>query len=82
MEKLLEILWRILNDKWIKYKFKFESVIAIILGREISIYSQNMVSYLKFLMRYPRLWYNQIYEPSCVFNESENRVYNEIYTDK
>lgn len=27
-------------------------------------------------------WHNQIYEPSYVFEESENQVYNEMYTNK
>lgn len=50
--------------------------------QEIRIHSQNVMGCLKFLIRYPGFWYNQTYEPFYVYNENEDRVYNEIYTDK
>ena len=55
---------------------------ARIARREIAIHLQNMVGYLKFLMRHPGFWHNQIFEPSHIYNENEERVYNEMYTVK
>ena len=40
-------------------------------GQEISIYLQNVMGCLEFLMSHPSFWHNQTYEPSCVFNENE-----------
>lgn len=80
MKKFSEISQGIQNIKQIEYKFELENDVAKMLGQEISIYLQNMMGYFKFLMGHPRFWYNQIYEPSHIFNESENRVYNKMYT--
>ncbi len=79
MEKLLEILWAILNNKWIKYKFEYQSGVAWIARQEIAIYSQNMFGCLKFLMKHPGFWYNQIYKPSRIYNENERQVYNKMH---
>ena len=80
MKKLSEILWSISNDKWIKHKFKHKSGVARIAGQEIAIYSKNVMGCLKFLMVHPNFWHNQTYEPSYIYNENEQQVYNEIYT--
>ncbi len=48
--------------------------------QEIAINSQNVVDCLEFLMGHPGFWHNQIYEPSCIYNENERQVYNEIHT--
>ena len=34
---------------------------------------------LKFLIGHLGFWHNQTYEPSCVYNENEHRVYNEMH---
>ena len=39
--------------------------------QEISIYLQNVIEYLEFLMGYLGFWHNQTYKPSCAFNENE-----------
>lgn len=46
------------------------------------IHLQNMIECLEFLIRHPGFWHNQIYEPSCIYNENEDRVYNEMHTGK
>ena len=61
MEKLLEILWGTQEDKWIEHKFNVGSDISEIVGQEIVIQSQNMLTYIKFLMRYLGFQYNQTY---------------------
>ena len=33
-------------------------------------------------MGHPGFWHNQTYEPSCVFNKNEHRVYNEMHSGK
>lgn len=40
-----------------------------------------MVSSVKFLMVYPNIQYNQIYKLYYIYNQNDNQVYNEIYTD-
>lgn len=80
MKNFLEILWGILINKWIKYKFELENNVAKMAKQEISIYLQNMVRCLKFLMRYSGLQNNQLYEPFYVYNENEEQVYNEMHT--
>lgn len=80
--KVLKILEGIPNDKQTKHKFDLENAVARIYGQKISIYLQNVVSYLKFLMGQPGFQHNQIYKSYYIFNQSENRVYNEMYTNK
>ena len=82
IEKLSEIPWSILNNEWIEHKFEFQSGVAEMAKREIAIHSQNVVGCLKFLMRYPGFRHNQIFELSRVYNENEERVYNEMHTGK
>ena len=41
-----------------------------------------MVRCLEFLIRHPNFWHNQTFEPSHVYNENEERVYNEMHTGK
>ena len=48
MEKLSEISWGILNNKWIEHKFKLENGVAKMAGREISIHLQNVLKCFKF----------------------------------
>lgn len=50
--------------------------------QKISIHSENMIGYLEFLMGHPDFWNNKIYKSSCIFNENEYQIYNEIHTDK
>ena len=50
MEKLSEIRWSILEDKWIEHKYNIESCISRIAGQEIVIQLRSMLSYIKFLM--------------------------------
>ena len=80
MEKLSEIPWGIPNNKWIEHKFELQSGVAGMARREIAIHSQNVVGCLEFLMRHPGFRHNQTFEPSCVYNENEERVYNEMHT--
>ena len=82
MEKLSEIPWGILNDKWIENKFEFQSNVAEMARQEIAIHSQNVMGCLKFLMKHPGFWHNQTFEPSCIYNENEERVYNKMHTSK
>ena len=51
-------------------------------GQEIAIYLQNVIGYLEFLMAYADFWHNQTYEPSCIYNKNEQRVYNEMHTSE
>lgn len=44
MEKLSEITWGILENKWIEHKFNVESGISGIAGQKIIIQLQNMLS--------------------------------------
>ena len=55
---------------------------AGIARQKISIHAQNMMRCLEFLMRHPDFWHNQTFEPSCVYNENEEQVYNEIHFSK
>ena len=50
--------------------------------QEISIYSQNVIGCLEFLMDYARFWYNKTHKPSCVFNKKEHQVYNKMHIGK
>ena len=63
MEKLLEISWGIPENKWIEHKFNVESGVFEIAGQKIAIQSQNVLSYIEFLMEHPGFQHNQIYEP-------------------
>lgn len=47
--------------------------------QEILIHLQSMIGCLEFLIDHPNIWHNQTYELSCVYNEIEHLVYNEIY---
>ncbi len=80
MEKLSEIPWGIPNDEWIKHKFEHQSGVARMAGQEIAIHLRNMLGCLEFFMRHPGFRHNQIYEPSRIYNENEQRVYNEMHT--
>ena len=82
IEKLSEILQGISNNKWIKYKFEFQSGVTRMARREIVIYLQNMMRYLKILIKYLGFWHNQIFEPSYVYNENKEQIYNEIHIGK
>ena len=82
IEKLLEIPWGILNDKYIRYKFKLESSVTAIARQEIAIYLRNMAGCLKFLIKHPGFWHNQTFEPSRIYNENEEQVYIKMHTDK
>ena len=55
---------------------------AQIAGQEITIHSQNIISCLKFLMALPDFWHNQTYKQSCIDNENEQQVYNEMHASK
>lgn len=79
IEKLSEILWSIPEDKWIEHKFDIESGVSGIAGQEIPIQSQNIVSYIKFLIRHPGFQHYQNYEPYHVYNQIKDQVYNEMY---
>lgn len=48
--------------------------------QDIAIYSQNVIWYLKFLIRRPGFWHNQSYKLSCMYNKNKQQVYNEIHT--
>ena len=48
----------------------------------MKIYSQNVVGYFELLMKYLGFWLNQTFELSCIYDENEEPVYNEIYTGK
>ena len=80
MEKHLDILWRISNNQWINHKFELQSGVGEMAGRKISIHFQNVIGCLKFRIGHPGFWHNQTYKPSCVYNENEHRVYNEMHT--
>ena len=80
MEKLSEIPWGIPEDKWIEQKYNVKSSVSGIVGQEITIQSQNVLSCIKFLMGHPSFQHNQTYEPCRVYNQNEDRVYNEMHT--
>ncbi len=82
MEKLSKIPWGIPNDECIKHEFEHQSDVARMARQEIAMHSQNVVGCLEFLMGHPGFWHNQIYEPSCIYNENERRVYNEMHTSE
>lgn len=82
MKKISEILCCIPNDKWTKYKFQLKNNIIKMPKPEISVHLQNMFGCLKNLMAHLEFMYNQTYELSYIFNESENQVYNEMHTSK
>ena len=50
--------------------------------RKIAIHLQNVLGCLEFLMGHPSFWHNQIFEPSRIYNENEERVYNKMHTSK
>ena len=50
--------------------------------REIAIHLRNVVGCLEFLMKHPGFRHNQTFEPSYVYNENEERVYNKMHTGK
>ncbi len=76
MEKLSEIPWGIPNDEWIEHKFEYQSGVARMAGQEIAIHLRNMLGCLEFFMRHPGFRHNQIYDPSLIYNENEQLVYN------
>ena len=80
MEKLLEIPWGIPKDKWIEHKYNVESGVSEIAGQEITIQSRNVLICIEFLMEHLGFQNNQTYEPYCVYNQNEDRVYNEMHT--
>ena len=51
-------------------------------GQEITIHLGNVMGCLEFLIADPGFWYNQIYKLSCIYNENEQQVYNEMHTGK
>ena len=46
----------------------------------LQIHLRNMVGCLEFLMRHPGFQHNQTFELFRVYNENEERVYNEMHT--
>ena len=50
--------------------------------QKIAIYLQNVMEYLKFLIKYPGFLHNQRYELSHIYNKNEDRVYNKMHTGK
>ncbi len=32
-------------------------------------------------MGYLEFWENQTYQPSCIYNQKDDQIYNEMYTD-
>ncbi len=53
IEKLSVIPWGIPNDELINHKFKVQSGVGGIAGREILIYLRNVIGCLEFLMGHP-----------------------------
>ncbi len=82
IEKLSEIPCGIPNNNWIKYKFEHQSGVARMARLEMPIHSPNVIGCLKFLIGYPGFWHNQTNEPSRIYNENDQRVYNEMYTSE
>ncbi len=82
MEKLSEILWGIPKNKWIKHKFKRQSDVARMARQEIAIHPRNVVDCLEFFVGHPGFRHNQTYELSRIYNENDQRVYNEMHTGK
>lgn len=74
MEKLLEILWDISNNKWINHKFDFQSDVRGLTTWEISIHLHNVIEYLKFLMGYQGFGHNQTYKPFCISNKNKHQA--------
>lgn len=50
-------------------------------GQNSIIQSRNMIDCLGFFMRHPRFLQNPIYQPLYIYNQNEDQVYNEIYTE-
>ena len=70
------------RHSWIRHKFEPQSNMAEMAKQKITIYLQNVMKYLKFLMRYPSFWHNKNFKPFCIYNENKKQVYNKIYTNK
>ena len=51
-------------------------------GQKIAIHLRNVMRCLEFLMKHPGFRHNQTFEPSYVYNENEERVYNKMHTGK
>ena len=79
MKKLLEILWSMLENKEIEHKYNVESGGSGIVWQEIAIQLQNILNYIKFLMGHLSFQHNQTYEPSHIYNQNKDRVYNEMH---
>ncbi len=80
MEKLSEIPWGIPNDESIEHRFDVENGVSGIARQEIAIQSRNVINCVEFLIGHPGFQYNQIYEPSHIYNQNKHRVYNEMHT--
>ena len=50
--------------------------------QEITIYLQNKVGCLHFLIAYLSFGCNKTYEPPCIYNKNEQQVYNKMHTGK
>jgi Plavaka transposase len=81
MEKLSDIPWGIPDDKWTEHKFELESGLEKIAGQNLTIQSRNVIDCLRFFMGHPGFRENQTYQPSRIYNQNNDRVYNEMYTD-
>ena len=57
-----------------------ESGVDNIAGHNLTIQSRNVIDCLRFFMGHPGFWENQIYQPSCIYNQKDDRVYNEMHT--
>ena len=79
MEKLSAILWKIPDDKQTEHKLELESGVDNIAGQNLTIQSRNLIDCLRFFMGYPGFWKNQIYQSSCIYNQKDDWVYNEMH---
>ena len=80
IEKLSDIPWGIPDDKWTEHKFELESGVEKIAGQNLTIQSRNVIDCLRFFIGHPGFWENQTYQLSRIYNQNDDRVYNEMHT--
>lgn len=47
--------------------------------QKLTIYPQQVIDYLRFLIRHPEFEYNQTYQPFYIYNQTDYYIYNKMY---
>ncbi len=79
LEKLSAKSWGILDDKWTEHNLELKSGVDKIVVQSLTIQSRNVIDCLRFFMGHPGFWENQTYQPFHIYNQNDDRVYNEMY---